>query len=398
MSHRFAPFAWIALALLVSLPAHARGLDSIRVMTLNQYLGADLTPVILAQTPEEFAAAAATALQQVAANDFPQRARALARDVRRTRPHVIGLQEVFDFTVNGANPGPPFVDHLSTFLAALAERGLHYEVAASVEHLDVTLPIDVDGDLVPELVRVLDRDVILVRSGLPFASLAGDFAAGGLCGVPVPNPAPIPPFPAVLQSQPSEDGCNYTIVASVNSPLGLITIERGFVGVDVTVRGRDYRVVNTHLEVMQPDPTDPNSAIIQSLQAVELAGTLLATTPPDTTVVNLGDFNSSPDDPAGPITPPYQVFLAAGFEDAWDTNLLKFLNPDGFTCCQQSDLANTTSQHDERIDLIFTLSPRRSVSIGLVTGNRRILPLDSPPNWGSDHAGVWSRLVFFRGH
>ena len=45
---------------------------------------------------------------------------------------------------------------------------------------------------------------------------------------------------------------------------------KGFVGVDATVRGETYRFVNTHLEGAQPDPDDPNSAIIQSLQAAEL--------------------------------------------------------------------------------------------------------------------------------
>jgi hypothetical protein len=387
----------LGLVLLAAGPASATGVPrSIKVMTRNQYLGADLTPVVLAQTPAQFIAAATAALTQIAANDFPTRAAFLAEEVQATRPHVIGLQEVFDFSVNGLHVGPPFVDHLQATLDALAARGLQYTVAATVEHLDVTLPIDVFGDPTPELIRVLDRDVILVRAGVSFSKLGGSFLAGGLCGVPIPNPAPIPPLPATLVSTPSEDGCNYTVVAVVISPVGPIVVQRGFVGVDVTVAGRRYRVVDTHLEVRQPNPVDPSSAIVQFLQSVELAGTLQATTPAGRTLIALGDLNSSPDDlPIGPIVPPYQVMAAAGFADVWDTNVLKILDPDGFTCCQLSDLSNTTSLHDERIDLVLVKGGGPLLPFAFVTG-RPIRLLDPPPHWASDHGGVFGDLIFFR--
>jgi hypothetical protein len=64
-------------------------------------------------------------------------------------------------------------------------------------------------------------------------------------------------------------------------------------------------------------------AFVQFLQSVELAGTLLATTPVGRPVIALGDFNSSPLDPLlGPIVPTYQVMTGSGFEDIWETNLL----------------------------------------------------------------------------
>jgi hypothetical protein len=50
----------------------------VNVMTQNQYLGADLTPVIMAP-PEEFPAAAQKALVQIAANNFPLRAQRLSK-------------------------------------------------------------------------------------------------------------------------------------------------------------------------------------------------------------------------------------------------------------------------------------------------------------------------------
>lgn len=115
-----------------SAPAVA-GRDIVKVMTRNQYLGADLTPLVTAGSPEDFLTAATAALQQIAANNFPLRARRLATEVALTRPDLIGLQEVYDFTVDGSNFGPPFVNHLHETLAALAAKGQNYEVAAAVE-------------------------------------------------------------------------------------------------------------------------------------------------------------------------------------------------------------------------------------------------------------------------
>ncbi len=375
-------------------PAFANG-DIVKVMTQNQYLGLDLEPLLLAQTPEEFIAAAAAALAQATANDFPLRARRFATEVALTAPDLIGLQEVVDFKLNGVNIGPPFVDHLTETLNALAAKGQSYVVAATVVNLDITLPpVDVDGDGAPDLVRVVDREVILARKGVTFTKLAGDFSTGGLCGVPIPNPVPVEPFPATLQSSPSGDGCNYTIVAQLNSPVGPIVSKRGFVGVDATVRGKKYRFVTTHLELRQPDPTNPSSAIFQFLQSVELVATLQALTPLDRTLILLGDFNSSPEHaPIGPIIPPYQIIVGASFVDAWDNNPLRFLNPGGFTCCQLADLSNTMSLLNERIDIIFVRGPS-FLPLALVTGRVPIFPLNEPPNWVSDHGGVFANLTF----
>jgi endonuclease/exonuclease/phosphatase family metal-dependent hydrolase len=367
----------------------------IKVMTRNEYLGSDLTPVIVAQTPEEFAIAADRALRQIAANDFPTRARGLAREVLLTQPDVIGLQEVYDYTVNGRNTAPPFVDHLQQTLNALSALGLHYAVASTVSNLDVTLPVDVDGDSVPEAVRVLDRDVILVRTGLSFHTLRGSSMSGGLCGVAVQNPAPIPPLPMTLSSTPSQDGCTYTIVASVNSPLGPIVAKRGFSGIDVSVNGKTYRVVNTHLELQQLDPTNPGTAIIQYLQSVELVGTLKATTPSDRTLIALGDFNSTPvSTPVDSILPPYQVMVSNGFADGWRTNPLALLDRDGFTCCQREDLSNKTSQLSERDDHIFVRTGTAFLPLEVVTGQIPLLGRSKPPFWASDHGGVFGLLAF----
>lgn len=364
--------------------------DMIKVLTQNQYLGTDLTPLVTAETPEEFLTEANVALQQIASNNFPLRVQRFATQVALTKPDLIGLQEVYDFTVNGSNFGPPFVNHLEETLSALAAKGQTYHVAATLNNLDITLPIDGVG-----MVRVLDRDVILAREGVEITSLSGNISSGGLCGVPIPNPA-FPDFgPEILESTESEEGCNFTVFLKIPSPLGsAIKVERGFVGVDATVRGKTYRFVNTHFEQKLPDPNNPGSAIFQSLQAVELVGTLIATTPPDLDLVVLGDFNSwSEDAPIAGITPPYQIIVGAGFADVWDTNPLALFDQDGLTCCEFSDLSNVTSDHYERVDIIF-LRGTSFFPLAFVTGKIPIFPLSQPPNWASDHGGVFGKLIF----
>lgn len=373
-----------------SVPAVA-GKDVVKVMTQNQYLGADLTPLVTAETSADFFAEANAALQQIALNNFPLRIQRFAKQVALTRPDLIGLQEVYDFTLNDSNFGPPFVNHLDETIAALAAEGQNYYVAATLNNLDITVPIDGVG-----LVRVLDRDVILAREGVEVSPLSGHFNSGGLCGVPIPNPA-FPAFgPEFLESAESEEGCNFTMSLEIPSPFGpVIKVERGFVGVDATVRGRTYRFVNTHFEQKLPDPNNPGTAIFQSLQAAELVGTLVATSPPDLSLILLGDFNSwSEDAPIAGITPPYQIIVSAGFADIWDTNPIARFYQGGLTCCQFSDLSNVTSDHYERVDIIFVKSSSFR-PIAFVTGKIPIFPLTEAPNWTSDHSGVFGKLIFY---
>jgi hypothetical protein len=170
----------------------------------------------------------------------------------------------------------------------------------------------------------------------------------------------------------------------------LFKIEHGFVGVDVTLGTRLYRVVNTHLEVRTPDPTHPLSAAIQAAQATELIATVQATTPAGRALIVLGDLNSSPDDaPFDQILPPYFQFISAHFFDAW---LLRPGNAPGFTCCQAEDLENHRSELPERVDMIFTNFLPRKVKARLV--GTRVAEKTRPDRlWPSDHAGVVAEIT-----
>ena len=278
---------------------------------------------------------------------------------------------------------------MDEILKALKFFALHYEVAAIVDNLDIGVEIDLDNDDDSESIRLRDRDVLLVKNGIKFSKLIGDFdferRTGGLCGVPVANPlSGLLGLPPNLESEPSRDGCTFTVVAEFPSPVGEIQVKRGFVGIDATVRGKEYRIVNTHLEIF-----DPIIAAVQSLQAVQLVGTLQATTPPDLALILLGDFNSAPEDTTGaPIGTPYQINSAKGYHDVWNSNRIF---RDGFTCCQLPDLSNRQSLLDTRIDQIWVDDSGFRSAFSYVSGRLR-LPSLFPPKWASDHAGVVSRI------
>jgi hypothetical protein len=242
-------------------------------------------------------------------------------------------------------------------------------------------------DFVPDiLVTVTDRDVILAR---------GDVASSMV-------PVPYSSF-CLRASADGGPGCNYVVVVIANTAGGPITIERGWVGVDVTVGGKDYRFVNTHLEVMEPDPTNPLSALVQAAQAAELISVLDLSTPPGRSLIVVGDINSSPEDlmipgplPLPPpfndgIIPPYMQFIDSGYMDAWT---LRPGEASGPTCCQRSDLSNHQSVLDERVDMIFSADIPAKVKKARVLGDKVSEKLDAFGLWPSDHGSVAADLVF----
>jgi len=417
----------LALALLATAPALADG--RIDVMTQNQYLGADLGPVITAPDPVAFNAALVEALEQIAANNYPARVEQLANLIADRQPELVGLQEMFKFEcedegVPTQTPGfdcsyPPianaFNDHLEETLDALADT---YDEVAIVNNLDLTgniipgfpdgLPVDLDFNGLPDItVTVLDRDVILAR---------GDVATT------------VVPFGAFC-NRPSVDGCNYDVVAEVpGTPIGDIQIERGFVGVDAVIDGNVYRFVNTHLEVqfLVGDPGVPGVVplgFIQAAQATELNGLVAASLqifPAFDHVIIVGDINSGPtdgifQDPAAPnppfppgtqFNPPYMQ-LANGvglttlsdpsplgpLTDAWD--FVKPANEPGFSCCQLADLSNPQSILDERIDVIFAIEVKKNVkNVHVLGAEIQDKTLPGPRLWPSDHGSVAAELRF----
>lgn len=376
----------IAVAALAMLAGNAAAKPDadIEVMTQNQYLGADLSPIIAATSPQEFNAAVISALITIANNNYPERAQALAESISDKQPHLVALQEMFAFSCNDFGSGQcalfagAFNDHLAETMAAL---GGEYEIAAVVQNLTLPgLPVFLAPTPVPSfVVSVIDRDVILRRADVETEVV--DFNC----------------------FRPSIDGCNFNTVANAGG-LVPVAIERGFVGVDATIGGADYRFINTHLEVKLLGG-NPLSAALQAVQASELWGAILGNIAFNQRLIVAGDINSSPTDPNLPLPDgstlfrPYQQFATGVLADG--TNLpfpltdiwgLRPGNPDGFTCCELADLSNAESVHDERIDVIFAYPAPAEVKANVLDDE----PGDKTASgkWPSDHSSVSAELSY----
>jgi endonuclease/exonuclease/phosphatase family metal-dependent hydrolase len=368
-----------ALALTALSAQAANEKADIKVMTQNQYLGADLDPVIAASA-EQYPFAIVNALQSIATANIAERATSLAESIADRQPHLVALQEVYSFGCTSLVPNfdtcayfsGAFNDHLALTQAALSAQGSDYQVVAVLQNLTIpALPVFLPGIEGPAMiVSVIDRDVILARSDV----------SANVAAIPCAKPAPL------------SHGCHYQAVATVPTPLGNIVVERGFVGVNAVVKGASYLFVNTHLEVRMLGDSQASTAL-QPYQAMELGGTLagyvayLGENAPR--VILAGDFNSAPSDqPLNGFPTPYQQ-LSAAYTDTWK---LRPGKPDGFTCCEAADLLNAESMHDRRIDIVFA-----APAPGTVKAN--VMDADADDKtasglWPSDHASVITELSY----
>lgn len=351
------------------------------VMTQNQFLGADFTPLIEALStgdPDLIQMLLEETFAQIAENNFPLRAQALAEQICDRQPAAVGLQEVF--RIQG--PGGFVVDHLEETMAEIDAQCGNYVVKASVKNVDVAQQV---GPGVT--IAFLDRNVILVRTDLDDSSWPTDFRYLPSDVCELADDSGVYDLPAT--------GCNYPTVASFSGPFGDIEIQRGYVGVDLIIDDQVHRVVNTHLEVqdlgcLQDQPGGPVEC--QAAQAMELLDALeeeLLDAPPnfpaDNTIL-VGDFNSSPDDEADS---PYDQIVGRDYTDIW---LERPGKPPGFTCCHEEDLSDQRAEYDERIDLIFSSETPDRVKANVLGGDKsdRIRGL-----WPSDHGTVNGELEFW---
>jgi hypothetical protein len=310
------------------------------VLSRNLYVGTDLDAVLTALTsssPEDDFPALLSAIATLEETHFPARAEAFADEIARTRPHVVGLQEVSTVDIDLTGLGIPVtvqLDFLSTLLDELSERGLDYTVGAAVENIT--------ADPIPGI-SLLDRDVLLVD----------------------PNRV------EVL----SKVEANF--LHSIGPVAPGVVLRRGWVSVTAEVDGGALTVVNTHLESGESSQL----AQLRAAQAAELVAALGDAAP----VILLGDLNDVP----GSLM--YQVVTGAGFSDAWAA-----LRPGaiGHTCCHLPDLSNPVAAFHERIDYIMTrgLEGPGGLLLGQIDrlGDLPSSLVAGPEHaiWPSDHAGL----------
>src|SRR5215470_4172889 len=117
---------------------------TVTVMTRNMDEGTDLDFILAANSFEELLAAVAQTYEEVVASNIPERAAALAREIRDAQPDLVGLQEATIWrTGPGFDPKPArkvAFDPLESLLEELGKLGLHYATAVTITDFDFELP------------------------------------------------------------------------------------------------------------------------------------------------------------------------------------------------------------------------------------------------------------------
>jgi endonuclease/exonuclease/phosphatase family metal-dependent hydrolase len=348
----------------------------VTVMTRNLYLGADLTPAIEAAGLPEAFDAAGEIVNDVDASDFPARAKLLAKEIKKAKPDLVGLQEVAlwkDQTPSdlGAPPlgvGTPATnvryDFLKLLQKELKQAKAKYEVAVVQSEFSAELPADTDGSDATGGLYGADmdgslqmRDVILVKKGGKVKASKPDSGNFETRYEPTVGGIPVP-------------------------------VDRGWTSVEAKVegskktKGAKFRFVNTHLEAFG----DPALREDQARELFAKGGPLKT----KKQIVFLGDINSGgPKDKVGTgfTTPGDEGAYNALVDDAGLFNLGARQ-----TCCYPDVFESVIGDYrfDHTVDHVMA-KPKVKQLDAYVTG-------DDPSVTGpggvvaSDHGGVVSKL------
>jgi endonuclease/exonuclease/phosphatase family metal-dependent hydrolase len=369
--------ALIAALMLIPVATADAKPATVKVMTRNLYLGADLSPGIQAQNLQELVNGAGAILNQVDANNFPVRAKGLAKEITTQKPDIVGLQEASLWRTEPCDqsPLPPKAtnvryDYIKSLLAEVNKSAKLYRVAVVKNEFDFEVWVNSDGNestagpncpLGSEINgRLTMRDAILVRKGVKVAKpRTGTFST-------------------LLREKP----------AGVN-----IDVTRGWTAMDATVRGKKFHFVNTHLEAFDNspngNPTNTNETVgnggVREAQAKELivgGGAASSRLP----VILLGDLNSD-------TKTEVKKGDGLAYRALLDTKFVERSTYKPLGCCLNADVLTTNgggkrADFDHKVDHVMTNAPKKIKLVkSVITGL-------SPVNgyWDSDHAGVVSTL------
>jgi endonuclease/exonuclease/phosphatase family metal-dependent hydrolase len=317
-------------------------LSAVSVMTQNVYYGGGGLGA--------FGTGFTDLWENVQESRIPERAAALAAEIKREKPDLVGLQEVVIWRTGSLFGSADDVqyDFLAEMMKKLRRGKARYKVVSKVTNADWEVPGQVDGSV--KNIRMTDQDVVLARVG-----------------------------PGARLRVMDEDHGNYRQSVSVPIPgLGRdVDFTRGWTSVDVRIgqSGPKFRFINTHLEVLNGNT--------QQRQARALLKGAAKTRLP---VILAGDFNADANSGESTIG----LLENAGFIDSWER-----VHPgdSGATCCQADSLRNLQSQLSRRVDLVMFRSNRFNAEAGERIGEETG---DKTPSglWPSDHAGVVATIRF----
>ncbi len=315
------------------------------VMTRNMYLGTDFGEIFAAQTPQELVAEVAEAYAEVEASKPAERIAGIADEIEAASPDLVGLQEVALWRIGAPfDPSPAeyaTYDFLQLLLNELNTRGLHYAPVVIQTNFDAEVPAVFSQTLAFD-VRFTDRLVVLARTDLKTSQFK------------------------LENTRAQQFTTNLTFPTAT---LGMLTIPRGWISVDVKMRGKTYRFVNVHLESFSP--------VINYLQAAELLQTAANTNLP---LVFAGDFNLD----AESNDASYQLLLNAGLRDVWEATRP---NEPGFTWALFLTDPSAYTPPTQRLDLILVRGEIDPLDADIVGEDPTA---DRTPSglMRSDHAGV----------
>ena len=322
---------------------------TLKVMTRNIYLGGNIFLPIGAPDRASFEAKTQELWNQIQFTNFPARAKLLANEVKKTKPDLIGLQEVAIWRRSptgvkdgSATPSQQVVyDFLKTLNTELKRKRLKYRTAIVQREADIEAPTQQYD------VRLSMRDVILVRTGKGAPKLTAkrsrQFKAD--IGIPVQT--------------------------------GVVTSKRGWAWVEGSLKGRRFRFVNTHLEAASETPR-----VAQAKELVASGGPARSRR----STILVGDLNSDKTNATDASPVAYNTVIGAGFKDAWLQATKGKETP--YTCCLREPTANDKPPFpgDHRIDHILLKGKKvrglKATVVGTDPKNRTASGL-----WPSDHAG-----------
>jgi len=326
--------------------------SNVTVMTRNLYLGTDLIKIATAPDIDAFRAAVAAGFAEVKATNFPARAKLIAKEVKQTRPDLIGLQEAALWRTGpidgSATPNATTVayDYVKLLARALKRQGLKYKVVHATDEADIEGPSSEGYD-----VRLTMRDAILVRTDRK--------------GLKVGR----------------KGGANFTARIPFPTVGGVFDVRRGYAWADVRLNGKPFRFVDTHLEAYLE-----GTRVAQAKQLVGKGGPVKGQR-----VIVLGDMNSDPKGAGGSPPSAYDALIAGGLRDVWPATNKR--NP-GYACClRTTTLTDPPSPlpWDHRIDQIFVKGKVKPVS-SKMTGINPRTSRTKAGLWASDHGGVVAKV------
>src|SRR6185503_10478616 len=193
-----------------------RHLSAVSVMTQNVYYGGGGTGSFLSGFTDLW--------QKVQQSNIPERASAIAAEIKREKPDLVALQEVVVWRTGSIFGSADDVryDFLARMMQKLRRGKARYAVVSKVSNADWEIPGQVGSSL--QNIRMTDQDVILARVGPGARLRILDEAHGNFrqrVDVPIPG-------------------------------LGRdIDFTRGWASVDARIgtNGPRFRFINTHLEV-----------------------------------------------------------------------------------------------------------------------------------------------------